>query len=93
MTAVDLVKIGKTIKMRRIERGISQTEFAKGLGISQTHLCNVENGRAALGLKGLLQLKEIFQCTLDELVDPEGYALLQQKRRKRPRILRVIAYE
>lgn len=38
------------------------------LGISQAHLCNVENGRLSLSLKLLLTLRNIFECSLDELV-------------------------
>lgn len=38
------------------------------LGISQSHLCNVENGRLSLSLKLLLTLRNIFECSLDELV-------------------------
>ena len=70
MEGLDLLKIGEAIKIRRIKRRIHQTKLAEQLGISQTHLSNAENGRVMLSLKALLKLKRIFDCTLDELVDP-----------------------
>lgn len=36
--------IGKRIKALRKEKGLSQAEFAKAVGISQPHLSRVENG-------------------------------------------------
>ena len=38
--------IGKRVKMQRISAKVSQTELAKELGVTQTHLSNIENGRA-----------------------------------------------
>ena len=35
-------------------------------------MSNAENGRVMLSLKGFLRLKAIFECTLDELVEPDG---------------------
>ena len=52
------------------------------LGISQTHLSNVESGRVMLSLKMLLKIKQRFVCTLDEIVDPEGYKELLNSKNK-----------
>ena len=82
MEGLDLLKIGEAIKIRRIKRRIHQTKLAEHLGISQTHLSNAENGRVMLSLKALLKLKRIFDCTLDELVDPENYDELGKKKEK-----------
>lgn len=78
----ELQKIGHRIKLLRIENKISQKVLAKKLCISQTHLSNIENGRVMLSLKALLKLKRIFDCTLDELVDPENYDELGKKKEK-----------
>jgi len=78
----ELQKIGHRIKLLRIENKISQKVLAKKLCISQTHLSNAENGRVMLSLKALLKLKRIFDCTLDELVDPENYDELGKKKEK-----------
>lgn len=34
--------IGKRVKMQRISAKVSQTELAKELGVTQTHLSNIE---------------------------------------------------
>lgn len=60
--------MGLEIKVHRIRKGITQRELADMLGISQAHLCNVENGRLSLSLKLLLTLRNSFECSLDELV-------------------------
>ena len=82
MEDLDYKKVGCEIKVRRISNGITQTEFAKFLGISQTHLSNVESGRVMLSLKLLLKIKQRFVCTLDEIVDPEGYKELLNNKNK-----------
>ena len=89
MEDIDYKKVSYEIKVRRIRNGITQTEFAKFLGISQTHLSNVESGRGMLSLKLLLKIKRRFVCTLDEIVDPEGYKELLNNKNK-PRRFRLV---
>lgn len=79
MEELDYKKIGYEIKIRRMQNQMTQTDFADFLGVSQTHLSNVENGRVMLSLKLLMKIKHRFDCTLDELVDPDGYAEFLQK--------------
>ena len=40
--------IGNKIKLLRTLHKISQQELSQRLGVSQTHLCNIENGRVAV---------------------------------------------
>lgn len=68
MIKLDHKRMGLEIKVHRIRKGITQRELADILGISQAHLCNVENGRLSLSLKLLLTLRNILECSLDELV-------------------------
>lgn len=71
MDGLDAKKVGSEIKIRRIRKRISQKKLADEMGVSQTHLSNVENGRTMLGISGLLKLKRLLGCTLDDLLDPE----------------------
>lgn len=80
MTELDYKKIGMEIKMKRMQSKLSQIELAEYLGISQTHLSNAETGRTILSLKLLLKIKKRFGCTLDELVEPDGYQKQQEKK-------------
>lgn len=68
MVNFDYKKMGTEIKVHRFRCDITQSDLARQLGISQSHLCNVENGRLAPSLKLLVTLRNIFKCTLDELV-------------------------
>ena len=61
METLDRKKIGMNIKVRRMQKLISQTAMAEKLGISQTHMSNVEVGRAMLSLELLLQLKKMCE--------------------------------
>lgn len=60
MEELDYKKVGCEIQVRRTRNGITQTEFAKFLGISQTHLSNVESGRVMLKLKDAAKNKAAF---------------------------------
>lgn len=60
----DFKKIGKRIKIIRIERGITQTNLAKELGISQTNMSNIECGRVSVTVQNLLKLHEILRCSM-----------------------------
>ena len=69
MGGIDVKNLGTEIKIRRIRKGIPQKELAQELGISQTHLSNVENGRTMLSIESLLKVKRCLECTLDDLLD------------------------
>ena len=56
--------IGKRVKMQRISAKVSQTELAKELGVTQTHLSNIENGRAGLTIPNLIKLHQILECPI-----------------------------
>ncbi|WP_304229968.1 helix-turn-helix domain-containing protein [Phascolarctobacterium succinatutens] len=49
--------IGKRVKMQRISAKVSQTDLAKELGVTQTHLSNIENGRAGLTIPNLINIE------------------------------------
>lgn len=65
---LDFKEIGYRIKTRRIRQGILQTEFGKMLDISQTHMSNIESGKAGVTLENLVKMVNIFDCSIDELV-------------------------
>ena len=51
-----LEKIGANVKFLRTMRKLRQQDVAQTLGISQTHLSNMECGRVKFSLKQLLRL-------------------------------------
>lgn len=52
----------------RIRRGISQSELAQRLDVSQTHMSNLEHGRVSVSLRVLLRLANFFKCSVDTLL-------------------------
>lgn len=68
------------------ETDLSDSDGRK-IGISQTHMSNVEVGRAMLSLELLLQLKNILGCTIDELLCLEDE---NKPRKKRVRVIRYL---
>ena len=68
MEKIDYRKLGMEIKLRRLRADISQSDLAKQIGVSQSHLCNVENGRLSPSLRLLLSLRKLLGCTIDELL-------------------------
>ena len=69
MTKVlDKKEIGCRVKNLRIEREIAQTELARAIGVSQTHLSNIETGKVGLTTDNLVKLAEVLDCSLDEIL-------------------------
>lgn len=65
-------QVGYNIKLLRTQRRIKQMELAAQLGISQTHLSNLEKGRSQISLQNLVRCANILQCKLDDFfVMPE----------------------
>lgn len=56
--------IGTRVKMVRITKRMSQTVLAKKIGVTQTHLSNIENGRAGLTVANLIKLHEALECPI-----------------------------
>ena len=53
----------------RIRHGISQSELAQRLDVSQTHMSNLEHGRVSVSLRVLLRLAHFFfKCSVDTLL-------------------------
>lgn len=65
--------IGTRVKMLRITKRVSQTELAKKIGVTQTHLSNIENGRAGLTITNLIKLHQVLDCPISSFFeDIEG---------------------
>lgn len=76
---VDYKAVGLRIKTLRLKNNIYQTELAKNIGVSQTHMSNIESGRAGLTLENLVKMTNIFNCGIDEIVFGEEKAKKLQR--------------
>ena len=55
----------------RIKNGLTQEELAAKLDVGQPSVALWETGKNFPTVKKLIQIAEIFGCTLDDLIDKE----------------------
>lgn len=65
-----LEKIGANVKFLRTMRKLRQQDVAQTLGISQTHLSNMECGRVKFSLKQLLRLANLLTASWNVFLTP-----------------------
>ena len=64
-------EIGKRIAALRSQKGMTQEILADKLNCSVKHISHVERGVASFSLDLLIEVSELFDCTLDYLVKGE----------------------
>ena len=69
-----LPRIGSNIKLLRSVRQLNQHQLAERLGISQTHLSNIEHNNVLVSLKLLVRSANVLGCTLETLLDRKAAA-------------------
>jgi transcriptional regulator with XRE-family HTH domain len=69
---MDMNKTGKRIKRLRIEKGWSQDELGKKLGLDQGTISKMERGESDPTAKTLRMLKEIFGVNTDWILTGKG---------------------
>lgn len=67
-----LHQIGGNVKYLRGVCHITQQDLAARIGISQTHLCNLEHDQARISMKLLLRIANTLGCTLEILLDTKA---------------------
>ena len=66
----ELQLIGRRIKSLRMMKGVSQSDLAVAIDMSQTNLSNVESGRTASTVQVLIKISRVLNCKLaDFFVD------------------------
>jgi len=68
------MEIGKTIKKIREQKGLLQKQVAAQLGIGQTNYNKLENGGREPSVKELQGLAQLFDMTVDEVLNYEQAA-------------------
>ncbi len=62
-----LPRIGSHIRLLRGACQFNQQQFAERIGISQTHLSNIEHNNVQVSLKLLVRSANVLGCTLETL--------------------------
>jgi transcriptional regulator with XRE-family HTH domain len=60
-------KFGKILRIKRKKRGLTQEDLAKKIGVCLNSICLWERGLAVPGLTSLINLADVFKCSIDEL--------------------------
>lgn len=91
--AADNKVVGANVRKIRISRDITQIQLAKMLGISQTHMSNIENGNTGISLSTAIKIGQCLQCSIDTLVYGEDAEKRQYKSELREDLLSGISAE
>lgn len=65
---LDYKAIGRRVREKRTERGLTQDQIVDLTGISNSHISNIENGKTKVGLPTLVLIANSLQVTTDELL-------------------------
>lgn len=67
-------RVGRRIKVRRVECGLTQAELARHLSVGQSNLSHIENGTRDLSLRLLEEIAQALHCTPGYFLQekPEG---------------------
>ena len=67
------LKIGYNVRTIRIQRGISQKELARRVGVSQAHISDIERNKRRASISVLLKIMEALKCEpADIMKEMEG---------------------
>ncbi len=64
---LDYKAIGKRVKIARIKADMTQERLAEAVGISPTHLSNIETGTTRVSLMTIVKLANALSVTVDDL--------------------------
>ena len=88
-----LPRIGSNIRLLRGACQFNQQQFAERIGISQTHLSNIEHNNVQVSLKLLVRSANVLDCTLETLLDrkrrPNGHRHMIPRLTNRRRVQKV----
>lgn len=59
---------GLTLKAARINKGLTQVEAAKALGVSTDTLANYEKGKSYPDVRVLKKIEEVYEVDYDSLI-------------------------
>ena len=62
------ISVGENIRIIRTKRGISQTELAEAVGISQPMMNQIERGSKVPNVILARDISRVLQCDLNDLV-------------------------
>ena len=72
----------KIVKLRKL-KGLTQDEFASAVGVSRQAVYKWESGQSYPEVAKLLEMKILFNISIDDLLDENYEVVVPEKKRKR----------
>jgi transcriptional regulator with XRE-family HTH domain len=73
MSNLDLARLGREIRRRRVALSWTLEQFAEACGVSPNYLGTIENGRRDLHISTLVSIARALGCSVaDLLAEPNG---------------------
>lgn len=72
----------KLVKLRKL-KGITQDEFASAVGVSRQSVYKWESGQSYPEVSKLIEIKKLFEISIDDLLDDNYEVILPEKKKKR----------
>ena len=66
--AIDYFDIGQRIRMKRMEKGLTQEKLAELVGIGPSHMSHLESGKTVASMDVFIALCNVLECSADELL-------------------------
>ena len=74
----------KIVNLRKL-KGLTQDEFAKAVGVSRQAVYKWESGQSYPEVPKLLEIKILFEVSIDDLLD-ESFEVVLPEKKKRKRV-------
>ena len=68
---IDYTTIGKKIRNKRLEKGLSQEKLAELCNVGTTHISHIETGNCVPSLKTFVSIINALSCSADEILCDE----------------------
>ena len=62
-------RVGKNLRNLRLEHDLSMRDLADRLGTTDIKICRIENGGVKLSLEDAIRIADLFDISLDKLVE------------------------
>ncbi len=72
----------KIVKLRKL-KGLTQDEFASAVGVSRQAVYKWESGQSYPEVSKLLEMKILFNISIDDLLDESYEVIVPEKKKKR----------
>lgn len=66
--AIDYFDIGQRIRIKRMEKGLTQEKLAELVGIGPSHMSHLESGKTVASMDVFIALCNVLECSADELL-------------------------